>query len=53
MNVKKNDDTMVVVKKKTRLVLRSLRLTPRESYDEVINRLVKFFVEKKKEGGDL
>jgi hypothetical protein len=34
-------DTMIAVSKETRKSLQSLRITRRESYDEIINRLIK------------
>lgn len=39
--------TQVQVTKKTRAQLQKLRLTERESYDEIINRLIKNYKEAK------
>jgi len=36
----KNEKTQIEVSKATRARLRGLRITKRESYDEVINRLI-------------
>lgn len=36
----KTTDTMVLIKKTTRAKLKELRITERESYDEIINRLI-------------
>ena len=42
-----DDKTMIVVTKTTRTKLGEIRLCKRESYDEVITRLLNFFKEDK------
>ena len=41
MRYLKEDKTMIAIFRATRQKLKDLRITPRESYDEIINRLIK------------
>jgi len=44
----REDQTTIVVRKETREKLKALRIAKRESYDEIINRLIDFFSKSKK-----
>ena len=44
---KQNKIVMIKVEELTRQILKDLRITKRESYDEVINRLINVFEEHK------